>query len=395
MCELRRASGEPPLPLEVVGFRDGLLLSVPLGDTAGIRPGDRDRRARRRASRAGRRRRCSAASSTGSAGRSTASGRSHDRRSAPLHPPPLNPLAREPIVAPIGTGVRAIDALLTCGRGQRIGLFGGSGVGKSTLLGMMARGTAADVVVLGAGRRARPRGAQLPRARPRPGGLDALGRRRLDLRQPAARAAARRLCRDGDRRVLPRPGQERPADDGLGDALRDGAARGRPRGRRAADGQGLSAVGVRAAAGPARARRQRARPGQHHGDLHRARRGRRHTTSRSPTPCARSSTATSCCRATSAPRNHYPAIDVLHERQPDDARRDRRRSTGARPARCATGWRRCATARISSASAPTSPAATRASTRRCAQRDAIDAFLCQPADTSCRLDDAVASLEAL
>jgi FliI/YscN family ATPase len=66
----------------------------------------------------------------------------------PLQPPPLNPLAREPIVAPLGTGVRAIDAVLTCGRGQRVGLFGGSGVGKSTLLGMMARGTAADIAVI-------------------------------------------------------------------------------------------------------------------------------------------------------------------------------------------------------------------------------------------------------
>jgi FliI/YscN family ATPase len=60
----------------------------------------------------------------------------------------VNPLARQPISVPLGTGVRSIDALLTCGRGQRVGLFGGSGVGKSTLLGMMARGTAADVVVL-------------------------------------------------------------------------------------------------------------------------------------------------------------------------------------------------------------------------------------------------------
>ena len=60
----------------------------------------------------------------------------------------MNPLARKPISVPLGTGVRSIDALLTCGRGQRVGLFGGSGVGKSTLLGMMARGTAADVVVL-------------------------------------------------------------------------------------------------------------------------------------------------------------------------------------------------------------------------------------------------------
>jgi FliI/YscN family ATPase len=66
----------------------------------------------------------------------------------PLQPPPLNPLARDGIVAPLGTGVRAIDALLTCGRGQRVGLFGGSGVGKSTLLGMMARGTAADIAVI-------------------------------------------------------------------------------------------------------------------------------------------------------------------------------------------------------------------------------------------------------
>jgi flagellum-specific ATP synthase len=53
------------------------------------------------------------------------------------------------VAMPIGTGVRAIDALLTIGRGQRMGVFGGSGVGKSTLLGMMARGTEADVVVLG------------------------------------------------------------------------------------------------------------------------------------------------------------------------------------------------------------------------------------------------------
>jgi len=67
---------------------------------------------------------------------------------APLYPPPMNPLARDAIVTPMGTGVRAIDSLLTCGRGQRLGLFGGSGVGKSTLLGMMARGTSADVAVI-------------------------------------------------------------------------------------------------------------------------------------------------------------------------------------------------------------------------------------------------------
>ena len=62
--------------------------------------------------------------------------------SAPL------PLERVPIREPLSCGIRAIDSFLTCGRGQRVGIFGGSGVGKSTLIGMMARGTAADMTVL-------------------------------------------------------------------------------------------------------------------------------------------------------------------------------------------------------------------------------------------------------
>jgi flagellum-specific ATP synthase len=61
----------------------------------------------------------------------------------------INPLARTPISEPLDVGVRAINALLTVGRGQRIGLFAGSGVGKSVLLGMMARYTAAEVIVVG------------------------------------------------------------------------------------------------------------------------------------------------------------------------------------------------------------------------------------------------------
>ena len=61
----------------------------------------------------------------------------------------LNPLARKPIIAPMDVGVRAINAVLTVGQGQRMGLFAGSGVGKSVLLGMMTRGTTADVVVVG------------------------------------------------------------------------------------------------------------------------------------------------------------------------------------------------------------------------------------------------------
>ena len=61
---------------------------------------------------------------------------------------PPDPLSRPPIDRPLSLGVRAIDALMPCGRGQRLGIFAGSGVGKSTLLGMMARGTAADVNVI-------------------------------------------------------------------------------------------------------------------------------------------------------------------------------------------------------------------------------------------------------
>ncbi len=147
VCELRRGDGGTVLPMEVVGFRDGRLLSVPLGDTTGIRPGDRI------VARGGV---LSLPAGQGLLGRVIDGlGRPIDGRGplqasdhAPLKPPAMNPLDRDPVVAPIGTGVRAIDAMLTCGRGQRVGLFGGSGVGKSTLLGMMARGTAADVVVL-------------------------------------------------------------------------------------------------------------------------------------------------------------------------------------------------------------------------------------------------------
>jgi len=66
----------------------------------------------------------------------------------PLRGDPINPLSRSPISKPLDVGVRAINALLTLGQGQRVGLFAGSGVGKSTLLGMMTRHTEADVIVV-------------------------------------------------------------------------------------------------------------------------------------------------------------------------------------------------------------------------------------------------------
>src|SRR6195256_1738438 len=61
---------------------------------------------------------------------------------------PINPLSRKPISEPLDVGIRSINSLVTIGRGQRVGLFAGTGVGKSVLLGMMARYTAADVIVV-------------------------------------------------------------------------------------------------------------------------------------------------------------------------------------------------------------------------------------------------------
>jgi flagellum-specific ATP synthase len=85
-----------------------------------------------------------------------AAGRPLDRKgpldfeaTRPLGSRPINPIEREPVSEPVDVGVKAINGLLTVGRGQRMGLFAGSGVGKSVLLGMMSRYTRADVVVVG------------------------------------------------------------------------------------------------------------------------------------------------------------------------------------------------------------------------------------------------------
>ncbi len=134
-------------PLEVVGFRDCTVLSMPLGQMPAVRAGD-------------------VVTASGTRAEITVGhhllGRVIDALGRPLDDAgeilcdtfyPLkrettNPMARASITEAIGTGVRAIDGLLTVGCGQRIGIFGGSGVGKSTLLGMMARHTQADVNVI-------------------------------------------------------------------------------------------------------------------------------------------------------------------------------------------------------------------------------------------------------
>lgn len=147
MCEIIGTDGRPSLPVQVVGFRDSTVLSVPLGDTVGVRPGDRlIARATALSIGVGR---ALLGRVIDALGRPIDGGGPIQTTARyPIYPPPLNPMDRDPVTEPLGTGVRAIDGLLTCGRGQRVGLFGGSGVGKSTLLGMLTRGTAADVVVL-------------------------------------------------------------------------------------------------------------------------------------------------------------------------------------------------------------------------------------------------------
>ena len=117
----------------------------------------------------------------------------------------MNPLDRRPIREPLDLGVRAIDALLTCGRGQRLGIFAGTGVGKSALLGMIARYTRADVNVIAlVGERGREVREFIERDLG--DGLRALGRGRGHLGPAAAGAHPRRLPRHDHRRVLPRPG---------------------------------------------------------------------------------------------------------------------------------------------------------------------------------------------
>ncbi|RMH56218.1 MAG: FliI/YscN family ATPase [Candidatus Hydrogenedentota bacterium] len=132
---------------EVIGFRDGKTLLMPVGEMGGVSPGD-------------------LVLATGRPvtipvgpellgrvldGLGTPmdnAGPLRCRRSASVFRSPPDPVMRPRITKPLSLGVRAIDGLLTVGKGQRIGIFSGSGVGKSTLLGMMARYTAADVVVV-------------------------------------------------------------------------------------------------------------------------------------------------------------------------------------------------------------------------------------------------------
>ena len=147
LCEITPLDLSPPVPAEVVGFRDGRALLMPLGDLRGLGPGSLIRTRQTRA--------------TINVGKALL-GRVINAMEQPidngptlrlniempLYALPPHPMQRDKISQPLDLGIRAINGLLTCGTGQRLGILAGSGVGKSILLGMMAKHTQADVNVI-------------------------------------------------------------------------------------------------------------------------------------------------------------------------------------------------------------------------------------------------------
>jgi FliI/YscN family ATPase len=146
-CEVHAANGRR-IRTQVIGFRNGRVLSMPLEETDGLQLGDSvtarsdDSRVEVSPALLGR--------VIDGFGKPIDGGPAIDPQNAySLYGEASNPLDREHITQPLVTGIRAIDSLLPCGKGQRIGIFGGSGVGKSTLLGSMSRNNSADVTVIG------------------------------------------------------------------------------------------------------------------------------------------------------------------------------------------------------------------------------------------------------
>ncbi|MBO2581667.1 flagellar protein export ATPase FliI [Shewanella algae] len=146
LCAIDTMAGK--LIAEVIGFDDELLYLMPVEELRGVLPGAKV---------------MPLGEQTGLSVGLSLLGRVLDGNGQPLdgmgalhtdeqasrHSPAINPLARRAITEPLDVGVRAINAMLTVGKGQRMGLFAGSGVGKSVLLGMMTRGTTADIIVVG------------------------------------------------------------------------------------------------------------------------------------------------------------------------------------------------------------------------------------------------------
>jgi len=145
-CLIQTAEGE--IEAEVVGFAENITYLMPTTAVKGIVPGSRVQPLNREQGLAvgmellGR-------VVDGNGQPLDGLGPIKAEKRVPLSRPPMNPLLRKPITQPLDVGVRAINSIVTVGLGQRMGLFAGSGVGKSVLMGMMTRGTSADVVVVG------------------------------------------------------------------------------------------------------------------------------------------------------------------------------------------------------------------------------------------------------
>jgi flagellum-specific ATP synthase len=148
MCEIYTNGHEEPLSAEVVGFKTGKVLMMPLETIRGVGPGCKIISLGKKADvRVGR----------GLLGRvidgmgNPIDGKGPIQYQAeyPIYFSPINPLKRKRVTEVMDLGIRVINALLTCGKGQKMGVFSGSGIGKSILLGMMAKNTRADVNVIG------------------------------------------------------------------------------------------------------------------------------------------------------------------------------------------------------------------------------------------------------
>ncbi|MBI2876001.1 MAG: hypothetical protein HYY20_03895, partial [Candidatus Tectomicrobia bacterium] len=144
--------GEPwgaphSLLAEVVGFKDDRVLLMPLGDLRGVGPGDLIKARNQRAS-VGVGSQLLGRVIDGLGTPLDGKGPIEVEGEYPLYAEPNNPLERKRISEPLDVGIKAINGLLTCGRGQRMGIFAGSGVGKSMLLGMIARYSRVDVNVI-------------------------------------------------------------------------------------------------------------------------------------------------------------------------------------------------------------------------------------------------------
>lgn len=147
LCDIYARGSESPVKAEVIGFRDNRVVLMPLGEVRGIGPGSRITGLNRKATLAigekvlGR-------VIDGLGNPIDDKGPLSVESEYPLYADPINPLHRRRIAETLDVGIKAINTLLTCGKGQRMGIFSGSGVGKSILLGMIARNTSADVSVI-------------------------------------------------------------------------------------------------------------------------------------------------------------------------------------------------------------------------------------------------------